>query len=140
MSTYNPPVFPRRPSPKERNPIAEFRYQLQLAYYRYEINTGLYVMSPGEKLAYNLILLALLAFFLSSVWYYFPYTVKYSVGRLLFYMTGTQPVRRIIMAGVTDGSVKEAAVGRTVQEVAQATLSAAVGAVVENGTMAVVVP
>jgi hypothetical protein len=87
MATYNPPAFPRRP--KTSNILTETRYQLQLAYYRYEINTALYVMSPGEKLAYNLILLSLLLMFVTSVYYYFPRTVQLGLQRLGYYITGS---------------------------------------------------
>jgi len=68
MSTYSPSPFPRRP--KTPSTTGEIRYQAQLLYYRYEINTGLYVMSPGEKLAFNLVNLTLATLFLSFVYYY----------------------------------------------------------------------
>ena len=89
MATYNPASFPRRPAPKDSNLFTETRYQLQLAYYRYEINSALYVMSPGEKLAYNMIVLSLLALLLTSVYYYFPNTLRVGVHRLGYYITGT---------------------------------------------------
>ncbi|KXL44503.1 hypothetical protein M433DRAFT_4982 [Acidomyces richmondensis BFW] len=86
MSTYNPPAFPRRPN--RSNFLSETRYQLQLAYYRYEINTSLYVMSPGEKVAYNLMILSLLVMLATSVYFYFPATVRAGVQRLGYYFTG----------------------------------------------------
>ncbi|GAB1736252.1 hypothetical protein NU219Hw_g6925t1 [Hortaea werneckii] len=89
MATYNPASFPRRPAPKDSNLFTETRYQLQLAYYRYEINSALYVMSPGEKFAYNMIVLSLLALLLTSVYYYFPDTLRLGVHRLGYYITGT---------------------------------------------------
>ncbi|KAI7111231.1 hypothetical protein D0869_10482 [Hortaea werneckii] len=89
MATYNPASFPRRPAPKDSNLFTETRYQLQLAYYRYEINSALYVMSPGEKFAYNMIVLSLLALLLTSVYYYFPNTLRLGVHRLGYYITGT---------------------------------------------------
>jgi len=52
--------------------VGEIRYQAQLMYYRYEINTGLYVMSPGEKLAFNLVVLAFAALLLSVVYHFMP--------------------------------------------------------------------
>jgi len=87
MSTYNPPAFPRRP--KCSNFLTEARYQLQLAYYRYETNTPLYVMSPGEKFAYNFMVLSLLVMLVTSVYYYFPATVRAAVQRLGYYFTGS---------------------------------------------------
>lgn len=86
MATYNPPAFPRRP--KQSNPWSELRYQLQLNYYRYEINTALYVMSPGEKLAYNMIFLSFFILFVSAVYYYLPSAVYLFVRRLAYYFTG----------------------------------------------------
>ncbi|RMX91023.1 hypothetical protein D0867_15136 [Hortaea werneckii] len=46
-------------------------------------------MSPGEKLAYNMIVLSLLALLLTSVYYYFPNTLRLGVHRLGYYITGT---------------------------------------------------
>jgi hypothetical protein len=80
MSTYNPPSFPRRSKPS--NPINEFHYQAKLLHYRYEINTGLYVMSPGEKLAFNLIFLALATLVLSAFYYCLPLFVIHNFHRL----------------------------------------------------------
>ena len=81
--------MPRRPAAKNCNILTEARYQIQLAYYRYEINTALYVMSPGEKLAYNTIVLGLLGLLVISVFYYFPNTLRFGVQRLGYYITGT---------------------------------------------------
>lgn len=87
MATYNPPSFPRRP--KHSNIFSETRYQLHLAYYRYEINTALYVMSPGEKLAYNFVLLSLLALLFSAVYYYLPRSTIVGLQNLAYYITGS---------------------------------------------------
>jgi hypothetical protein len=80
MSTYNPPSFPRRS--KTPTPINELYYQAKLLHYRYEINTGLYVMSPSEKLAFNLIFLALAALLLSAVYYCLPLFVVRTLQRV----------------------------------------------------------
>jgi hypothetical protein len=87
MATYRPACFPRRP--KNNNIFTELRYQLQLSYYRYEINTGTYVMSPGEKTAYNLILLSLIVFLFSAIYYYLPQSTISAMRRLAYYVTGT---------------------------------------------------
>jgi Na+-transporting NADH:ubiquinone oxidoreductase subunit NqrB len=70
MATYEPLPFPRRP--KSPSIAGSILYQAQLSYYRYEINTGLYVMSPGEKLAFNLVNLTIAALLLSMVYYFLP--------------------------------------------------------------------
>ena len=81
MATYNPSPFPRRA--KEPTPFNELRYQAQLLYYRYEINTGLYVMSPGEKLAFNLFFLGLATLLLSAVYYCMPLSVVRSLHKVV---------------------------------------------------------
>lgn len=88
MATYNPPSFPRRP--KNSNVFTEAKYQLHLTYYRYEINTALYVMSPGEKTAFNLVLLSLITFLAFGVYYYLPRATVFGLHRLAYYLTGTQ--------------------------------------------------
>ncbi|KAF7197327.1 hypothetical protein HII31_01378 [Pseudocercospora fuligena] len=87
MATYSPPEFPRRP--KNSNIFTEARYQLQLTYYRYEINTALYVMSPGEKTAFNIIFLSLIILLASGVYYYLPRATVFGLHRLAYYLTGT---------------------------------------------------
>lgn len=89
MATYNPPSFPRKPNPKQSNIFSELRYQAQLAYYRYEVDTALYVMSPGEKFAYNIIFLSFLILFFSAIVYVLPTAVYVSTHRLAYYFTGT---------------------------------------------------
>ena len=62
---------------------ASIRYQAQLMYYRYEINTGLYVMSPGEKLAFNLVNLTIATLLLSVVNYFLPLSLVGYAQRLV---------------------------------------------------------
>lgn len=106
MSTYNPPSFPRRS--KTSNFINEFHYQARLLHYRYEINTGLYVMSPGEKLAFNLIFLALATLVLSTFYYCLPLFVIRSLHSLAdFVSSGVKgSVYRVeVMTAVLQGDV-----------------------------------
>lgn len=70
MPTYEPLPFPRRP--KTSTFFSELQYQAQLLQYRYEINTGLYVMSPGEKLAFNVFHLILVTLLLIAAYYCMP--------------------------------------------------------------------
>ena len=105
MATYNPPAFPRRP--KHSTLFSEARYQLQLTYYRYEINTALYVMSPGEKFAYNFIFFSILILLFSASYYYLPSAMYLSIERLGYYFTGTTKldvVGTIPGSGVLQGS------------------------------------
>lgn len=87
MSTYSPPSFPRRS--KTSTLINELHYQAKLLHYRYEVNTGLYVMSPGEKLAFNLIFLALATLLLSAVYYCLPLFVLRSLYRVAGFVGGS---------------------------------------------------
>lgn len=86
MSTYTPASFPRRP--KLPTLAGSLRYQAQLAYYRYEINTGLYVMSPGEKLALNLINLFVATLMLSALYYCTPAVLSAPIRRLALQVGG----------------------------------------------------
>ena len=81
MATYDPLPFPRRP--KTPSVAGDIRYQAQLLYYRYEINTGLYVMSPGEKLAFNCVVLTIAALLLSVVYYLLPLSLVGCAQRLI---------------------------------------------------------
>lgn len=81
MSTYNPPSFPRHS--KTPSPINELHYQAKLLHYRYEINIGLYVMSSGEKMAFNLLFLALATLLLTTVYYCLPLFMIRSLHRIV---------------------------------------------------------
>lgn len=87
MATYTPAAYPRRP--KQNTFFSEASYQVKLAYYRYELNTGQYVMSPGEKIAYNLIVMLLLGLLFSAVYFYLPRTTIIGLQRLAYYFTGS---------------------------------------------------
>ena len=84
MATYNPLPFPRRA--KSPTLFNEFRYQAQLLHYRYEINTGQYVMSPGEKLAFNMFNLAVVMLFFSAIYYCMPAFVTHGVRGVASYI------------------------------------------------------
>ncbi|KAI7545255.1 hypothetical protein KC331_g6327 [Hortaea werneckii] len=131
MATYSPASFPRRPAPKDSNLFTETRYQLQLAYYRYEINSALYVMSPGEKFAYNMIVLSLLALLLTSVYYYFPNTLRLGVHRLGYYITGTSSSQKFAPSGATSALGLRDTAGRVLVDRSMEAVST-LGAVVAN--------
>lgn len=91
MATYNPPSFPRRP--KHSNLFTETKYLFQLSYYRYEVNTGMYVMSAAEKFVLNMIVFSLLALLLSALYYYLPRSTIIGLRRLTYYFTGHHKLR-----------------------------------------------
>lgn len=92
MATYTPACFPRRP--KHSTFFSEIRYQWQLFYYRYEVNTPLYVMSENEKLAFNLAVLSILLPLFFAIYWYLPGAVIFSLRRLGYYLTGSSAIRR----------------------------------------------
>ncbi|KAL1582309.1 hypothetical protein WHR41_08996 [Cladosporium halotolerans] len=106
MSTYNPPSFPRRS--KIPTLASEVRYQAQLAYYRYEINTGLYVMSPGEKLAFNLVVLLVATLFFAALHYYLPYSPTGPLRSLARHLVGTVSATGVQKVDVYDANVLHA--------------------------------
>ncbi|EME40056.1 hypothetical protein DOTSEDRAFT_138027 [Dothistroma septosporum NZE10] len=92
MATFQSCSFPRRPSPKDSNILTAAKYQLHLAYYRYQVNTGQYVMSPGEKVTYNLVVLSLLGLLFFAVYYCLPRSTIAALQRLTYYITGQRQV------------------------------------------------
>lgn len=87
MAFYHPAAFPRRP--KQDNLVSQLQYQASVLYYKYELNTGQYVMSPGEKLAYNLIFLSIAILLFSAFYYYLPRTITIGAQRMAYYATGS---------------------------------------------------
>lgn len=62
--------------------------RLRTAYYRYEVTYGLYVMSPGEKLALNTFALVCLSLLTWALFWYFPPLLYQKAGRLGWILTG----------------------------------------------------
>ena len=89
MATYKPPSFPRKPNSKHSYIFSELQYQARLFWYRYEVNTALYVMSLGEKLTYNLILLSFTVLVLAAFYYYLPPALHLSIQWLSHYFTAS---------------------------------------------------
>lgn len=102
MGTYNPPAFPRRP--KVSTPLSELRYEVQILYYRYEINTALYVMSAGEKIAFNLVLVLFLVLSFSTIYYCLPQALSASIRRIAHYYGGSSNTK-LSVAGVAGAEV-----------------------------------
>ncbi|EME78150.1 uncharacterized protein MYCFIDRAFT_212647 [Pseudocercospora fijiensis CIRAD86] len=112
MTTYNPPSFPHRP--KHRNIFTEIKYQIHLAYYRYEINTALYVMSPGEKTAFNILFLSLIILLASGIYYYLPRATVFGLHRLAYYLTGTHKLVAAPGPDVSQGFLQRTVAGEAV--------------------------
>ena len=91
MATYNPPAFPRRP--KHSTPLSETRYRLQLAYYQYQITFALYMMSPGEKLTCNSLVMICLLLCFAAVYYCVPTAVFMFIERMVYYLLGSRKLQ-----------------------------------------------
>ncbi|KIY01206.1 uncharacterized protein Z520_02758 [Fonsecaea multimorphosa CBS 102226] len=62
---------------------------LRLRYYQYEVTFGLYVMTPGEKLVLNsVVLVAFAALSYALFWGFQPFIVNL-LCRLIYYVTGS---------------------------------------------------
>ena len=62
---------------------------VHLRYYQYEVTFGLYMMTPGEKVVFNTILLGILAAIACGLFFGLqPFLVKL-VCQMLWYMSGT---------------------------------------------------
>ncbi|KIW82201.1 hypothetical protein Z517_05228 [Fonsecaea pedrosoi CBS 271.37] len=68
---------------------AKLSNYLRLRYYQYEVTFGLYVMTPGEKLIFNsVILIAFTALLYALFWGFEPFIVN-TLCRLIYYLTGS---------------------------------------------------
>jgi hypothetical protein len=65
-------------------------------------------MSPGEKFAYNLIVLSFLILFLTAIYYYLPPAVHVSLHRLSYYFMGSNKLHVAAGAQVLRSSGNEA--------------------------------
>jgi hypothetical protein len=62
----------------------------QLAYYRYEVTFGLYVMLPAEKAILNTFVLGFFGLLLAAVSFYLPDLLSRLVGKSLYLYTGSK--------------------------------------------------
>ena len=65
--------------------------RMKLAYYRYEVTYGLYMMDPSEKVAINLVIAILTCVILAVVIFYLPLALTRLLKRLIFYDGLTRP-------------------------------------------------
>lgn len=62
--------------------------RIRLEYYRYEVTFGLYVMTPGEKLAANTFVMVVMSLLLWALLLYFPSLLYNKLSRLVWLLTG----------------------------------------------------
>ena len=64
---------PTQPCPRTRLPsLHQLLSRLKLAYYRYEVTFGLYVMTTVEKTIFNALMLTFAALLFTAIIYVFP--------------------------------------------------------------------
>ncbi|KAM0717039.1 hypothetical protein Q7P37_006891 [Cladosporium fusiforme] len=112
MSTYNPASFPRRS--KLWSLAGEVRYQSHLMYYRYEINTGLYVMSPGEKLAFNILNLFIATLMFSAICYFAPAVLTAPIRHLAYQLGSHLSSRSVQRAEIHEAILQARIAGEAV--------------------------
>ncbi|PGH10514.1 hypothetical protein AJ79_05442 [Helicocarpus griseus UAMH5409] len=80
--------------------------RLRLAYYRYEVTYGLYVMTPEEKMVANSFLVVFIALLIWALFLYFPPLLFQKLRRLVWILTGTDEVKETVtssLAVITGG-------------------------------------
>ncbi|OAX84114.1 hypothetical protein ACJ72_01526 [Emergomyces africanus] len=86
---YAPPIDDPAPLHRSRpNVLKRLRNRLQLAYYRYEVTYGIYVMTPEEKFVANTFLLVFISLLVWGLFLYFPPLLFQKLGRLAWILTG----------------------------------------------------
>ncbi|KAK2808008.1 hypothetical protein FQN50_005090 [Emmonsiellopsis sp. PD_5] len=86
---YAPPINDPPPPDKRRpNVFRRIRNRVCLAYYRYEVTYGVYVMTAEEKIVANSFVAICLALLVWGLCWVFPALVFEKVKRLLWLLTG----------------------------------------------------
>ncbi|KAK2787618.1 hypothetical protein FQN51_003113 [Onygenales sp. PD_10] len=97
---YAPPINDPPPLDKRRpNIFRRIRNRVWLAYYRYEVTFGVYVMQPEEKIVANSFVAVCLALLVWALCWVFPALVFEKVGRLLWLLTGMDGDQTAASAG-----------------------------------------
>ncbi|ODH40346.1 hypothetical protein ACO22_01662 [Paracoccidioides brasiliensis] len=94
---YAPPISDPASRRRQPNILKRLSNRLQLAYYRYEVTYGIYVMTPEEKFVANSFLLV----FLSLL----------KLSRLVWILTGTDGVKESIAVSLTLANATGASTG-----------------------------
>lgn len=76
--------------------------RIRLEYYRYEVTFGLYVMTPGEKLAANTFVMVVMSLLLWALLLYFPSLLYNKLSRLVWLLTGHSGEEMGAVLGILD--------------------------------------
>ena len=81
--------------------------RIQLEYYRYEVTFGIYVLTPGEKLAANTFVMIVMSLLLWALLLYFPSLLYQKLSRLVWLLTGHSGEEMGAVLGILDTHVSE---------------------------------
>jgi hypothetical protein len=70
---------------QRQSPFSTLMGKIELAYYRYEVTLSPYVMTPGEKLVLNTIVVVLLSLLIGMVTYLPKLVVRTAIKLVYFY-------------------------------------------------------
>jgi hypothetical protein len=81
--------FPTQPTRREKASVLEkLVYQVHLMYYRYEVTFSAYVLTPGEKIVLNSIVLFLFGLVFTGIVSYIPPLITRGLVNILWLRTG----------------------------------------------------
>lgn len=91
---------------RNQTPAQAILRRLQLVKYRYEVTFGLYVMTAGEKILLNIIVVLCLALMALTLFVYLPHVVARIAKRFSFYYWGSpeKPALTYALRGVLQSS------------------------------------
>ncbi|EEH20373.1 hypothetical protein PABG_02632 [Paracoccidioides brasiliensis Pb03] len=108
---YAPPISDPASRRRQPNILKRLSNRLQLAYYRYEVTYGIYVMTPEEKFVANSFLLVFLSLLVWALFLYFPPLLFQKLSRLVWILTGTDGVKESIAVSLTLANATGASTG-----------------------------
>lgn len=62
--------------------LSKFREWVSLKYYQYELNSGIYMLEPWERVLFNVILIGFILLSIVSSYYFMPGSIKRSAALL----------------------------------------------------------
>ena len=76
------------PMRRRQSPFSTLMGKIELAYYRYEVTFSPYVMTPGEKIVLNTIVVVLLSLLIIGIVTYLPKLLVRTAIKLVYYYAG----------------------------------------------------
>jgi len=73
---------------RRQSPFSTLMGKIELAYYRYEVTFSPYVMTPGEKIVLNTIVVVLLSLLIIGIVTYLPKLLVRTAVKLVYFYAG----------------------------------------------------